>query len=269
HSVVSSSERCLFKLVRNRSQSQEIECAGACNVRCRHRYTSRSIGQGTAGIEWIRGSILRMTGNDVVAVVCLPRVRKLRDVAQWRLAANNPDSSALSNRSRLPYLAHRICTVAYFLINILHFESPVATTPDAATHSILRVPLDHAVGDPQGIAALPVHSVAAALHGNIQMFQPTDRGESPERPGRGDRRVAHGSVAANAAEAQTRIQAVQQERLIIIDLHVTAKRSASQWNPGGNIEQPGFLCVHLDEGLLAIFDGCAPARTDQRNIRKS
>src|SRR6185437_2319624 len=116
--------------------------------------------------------------------------------------------------ARLAKLSSRIRTVPHFLVHILQIESAIAAPPGSGTHSILRVSLDHAIGDPQCIAALPVDSVATALQGNVQMLQPADGRRTRERSGRIDSRVASSGVATQNAICQARVQSIEQERFI-------------------------------------------------------
>jgi hypothetical protein len=165
----------------------------------------------------------------------------------------DPHRPALRNHSCLTDLAQRICAVAHFLIDILQFKSAIASAPGTGTHSILGVPLDYTVGNSQRVATLPINSVAPTLDGNVQMFQPAHGGRCSEGSGRIDHRVAHAGIALHAAPAQTRIQPIQQKRLIIVHLNVAAKGSARQRNPCGDIEQSRFCAFTSINGFWPFF----------------
>ena len=66
--------------------------------------------------------------------------------------------------------------------------------------------------------------------------------------------------------AQTGIEPVEQEGLVIVNLHIAAESSARQGNPGGDVEQAGLLGVDFNERALAARNRGTPARIDQSNV---
>src|SRR6185503_17721430 len=145
-------------------------------------------------------------------------------------------------------------------------KTAVSAALHARANAVLRVALNYAVGNPQSVAGLPVDSVASALQGDIQVLQPAHAGESTEGPRRVNHGIADGGVAAHAYVAEARIQSIQQEGFVVVHLHVGAKASALQRDPGGHVKQTGLLGVHFNEGLLTVRDCRTPAGIVQGDV---
>ena len=205
-------------------------------------------------------------GDDVVMIFGGSGVGENGDVAGWAFAAGDTNGPALSDDSGLTDIAGGIGASADFLINIFEGKAAVAAARGSGPHAILRVALDDAIGDAQGVAALPVDSVASALHGDVQVLEPSDGGVNVERSGRVDYGVASGGVTEDAGISidgpETGVEAVEQEGLVVIDLHVAAEGSVGHADAGGNVQEPRLLCVQFEKWILAICDHGATAWID-------
>src|ERR1700720_3426230 len=113
-----------------------------------------------------------MPRHNVIVVNRASRVRKLRSESRWPLASPNADNVALRDYSRLPDGPRRIRACPSLFIHVVQHESTEAPSFCSRPHSILRVTLNYAVGNPQSISALPVNSIACALHGNVEILYP-------------------------------------------------------------------------------------------------
>ena len=187
--------------------------------------------------------------DDVVAVIRLSGPGKLGKRSVGRFSALNLHAAALRDHAGLPDPARRIGTVADFLVHVGQVKTAVSAALHARANAVLRKALNYAIGNSQGIARLPVNSVASALQGDIQVLQPAYAGESAEGSRGVNHRIADRCVAAYAYVAQAGIQTIQQEGFVVVHLHVAAKASTLQRDPGGNVEQPGLLRVHFNGGF--------------------
>src|SRR4051812_45359589 len=183
-----------------------------------------------------------------------------------RFSTLDLDGAPLRDYSGLSESSRRIGAASDFFINIGKFKATVAATAYACAHAILGISLNDAVRNSQGISGLPVYSVAAALHRDVQVLQPADTGKLAERTGRVDRRIARGGIAVYATVPQAGIEPVEQEGLVIVNLHVAAESSTCQGKPGGNVEQAGLLSVDLNEWALAARDCGTSARINQSDV---
>lgn len=100
------------------------------------------------------------------------------------------------------------------------------------------------------------------------MLQPSHCREHVERARRGNHWATERAVAANSA-AEDIIEAIQQERLIIVHLNVRAKRSIRKRHSGFYIHQASLLRVDLDKRLRSPSDCRSATWVNQRNVFKS
>ena len=269
--VVSCAVGSLIALACERSHPKQIETGGAGDIGCGDDDASCSVSQRSTGVKRVRRSELLVPGNNVVAVVGIPRGSETWDPSVWGFSAMNPHTAALRDHAGLPDLAQRIFAVADFLIHVLQVEAAIAAPLRTRSDAVLRIALNHAVRNPQRVAGLPVDSVTSALQRDVQVFQPPYAGKSAKRSRCIDhwiayRRIAAHSVVARSA-AHARVQSIQQKRLIVVYLHKTAECSPARIDSCRHIKQPGLLRVDFDKRFLAVHDRGTPARIDQRDVQ--
>src|SRR6266700_683236 len=104
-----------------------------------------------------------MVGNNVVAIIRASGVRKLRRDPARCLSSADLHRVTLDNDACLSYVSCRVRATTRLFIQIVEDQSPKAAALGPAAYAILREALDHAVRNPQTVAALPVHAISRAL----------------------------------------------------------------------------------------------------------